>query len=253
MTVHARSGAASFAECLRLFGRYPLAVTTHAADGGHRSMVMMNRAAGPAALFVLTQARDDLFVVRSWNRSEGIHQEIRPGEPVPDVICQVIADSMPIPRDGALLGWVADSQVTVMLAVDWRRPEPGDARAPVPRMRVMPMAGTSELLHWPPFTASPFGDGRLWERFERGQIVDIVPLLTRRAGRAFWVPCQHGWVAGRRAGGCIVVRDNLPADDYWLPAGVYMDHWTLREGIQAPPAGWLLALPGVVDLACGLG
>jgi len=28
-----------------------------------------------------------------------------------------------------------------------------------------------------------------------------------------------------------------------------MDHWTLREGIQAPPPGRLLSLPGVVDLA----
>jgi hypothetical protein len=43
---------------------------------------------------------------------------------------------------------------------------------------------------------------------------------------------------------------NLPADEYWLPAGVYLDHWTLREGIQAPPVSWLLTLPGVVDLSC---
>ena len=28
-----------------------------------------------------------------------------------------------------------------------------------------------------------------------------------------------------------------------------MDHWTLREGIEAPPVGSLLTLPGVVDLA----
>ena len=28
-----------------------------------------------------------------------------------------------------------------------------------------------------------------------------------------------------------------------------MDHWTLREGIEAPPAGRLLTLPDVVDLA----
>jgi hypothetical protein len=42
---------------------------------------------------------------------------------------------------------------------------------------------------------------------------------------------------------------NLPADEYWLPAGVYLDHWTLREGIQAPPVRWLLTLPGAVDLS----
>jgi hypothetical protein len=28
-----------------------------------------------------------------------------------------------------------------------------------------------------------------------------------------------------------------------------VDHWTLREGLQAPPASELLALPGVTGLA----
>ena len=37
----------------------------------------------------------------------------------------------------------------------------------------MPMAGTTELLHWPPFTASPLADGRLWEYIDWGEIVDI--------------------------------------------------------------------------------
>jgi hypothetical protein len=81
--------------------------------------------------------------------------------------------------------------------------------------------------------------------------VDIVPLVTRSAGYAFWVPCPAGRSPSRGTG-CVVIRENLPADEYWLPAGVYMDHWTLREGLQAPPAGQLLTLPGVMDLAYGL-
>ncbi len=52
-----------------------------------------------------------------------------------------------------------------------------------------------------------------------------------------------GWVTDSQ------VTVMLAADEYWLPAGVYLDHWTLREGIQAPPAARLLMLPGVVDLA----
>lgn len=252
MLVHALSGAASFPDCLRLFKRYPLAVTAHSADGGYRSMVLMNRAAGPTGFFVLTQARDDLFIIRSWSRYEGVHEEIRPGEPVSGIIGRVITDGMPIPHDGALLGWVSDSQVTVMLAVDWGQPTIWDAQVPVPEIRVMPMSGTSELLHWPPFTASPLEDGRLWEYFEWGRIVDIVPLVTRSVGRVFWVPSQDRRSA-KRGAGCVVIRENLLADEYWLPAGVYMDHWTLREGIEAPPAGRLLALPGVVDLAYRLG
>jgi len=211
-------------------------------------MVLINHAGGLAGLFVLTQVRDDLFVIRSWNRQDGVNQEIRPGEPVPRSIGQLVTGSMPVPHDGALLGWVTDRQVTVLLAVHCRQPEPWDDPVPVPGIQVMPMAGTSDLLHWPPFTASPLDDGRLWEYVERGQIVDIAPLLTQSAGCAFWVPSPDRRSA-RHEKGCVVIMGNLPADEYWLPAGVYMDHWTLREGIQPPPAGRLLALPDVVDLA----
>jgi hypothetical protein len=246
MSLLDQSGTASFAACSRLFRRYPLAVRLHFAHGGYRSMVLMSRAAGPAGFYVLTQNRDGRFVLRSWNRHDGVDQEIRPGGPVPDAVQQVIAGSMPVPYDGALLGWVTDSQVTAMMAVHSRQPETGDARVPVPEIRVLPMTGTSELLHWPPFTASPLGDGRLWEYVEWGGIVDIGPLVTQSAGRAFWVPSPDRRSAKH---GCVVIKDNLPADEYWLPAGVYMDHWTLREGIQAPPADRLLTLPGVVDLA----
>ena len=248
VSVHALPGAASFAACSQLFSRYPLAVTQHCADGKHQSMVLMNRAAGRPGFFVLTQARDDLFVIRSWNRRDRVNQEIRPGEPVPAIICQAVTGSMPVPHDGALLGWVIDSQVTVLLAVYCKQPATWDDPVPVPEIRVMPMAGTSELLHWPPFTASPLDDGRLWEYAEWGQIVDIVPLVAQSAGCAFWVPSRDRRSV-RHEEGCVVIADHLPADEYWLPAGVYIDHWTLREGILPPPADRLLTRPDVVDLA----
>ena len=250
MSVYALPDTASFADCVQLFRRYPLALKPQSADGPYRSMVLMNRAAGPTGFFVLTQARDDLFVIRSWDRRDGVNQEIRPGEPVSGIVGQAVTTSMPVPYDGALLGWITDSQVTVLLAVHCRQPIPWDAPVPVPvpEIQVMPLAGTSDLLHWPPFTASPLADGRLWQYVERGQIVDVAPLLTQSADRAFWVPSPDRCSA-RREIGCVVITGNLPAEEYWLPAGVYMDHWTLREGIQAPPAGCLLSLPGVVDLA----
>jgi len=246
MTIHAPSGTTSFEACVRLFERHPLAVTAHPADGGSLSMVLVSRAPGSAGFFVLTQAREDLFVLRSWQRHDGINRAIRPGDPVAGTIRQLITASMPVPRDGALLGWVTDSQVTAMLVVNSRPPEPWDAPALLPEIRVMPMAGTSELLHWPPFTISPFDDGRLWEFVEWGEIVDLGPLVADSVGRVFWVPAPN-----RRSSrqGCVVVMGNLPAAEYWLPAGVYLDHWTLREGIEAPPTGQLLALPGVADLA----
>jgi hypothetical protein len=248
VTVHTRPDATSFAACVHLFSRYPLAVTPHGADDGYRSMVLLYHAAGPIRFFVLTQASEDLFVLRSWNRRDGVNQEIQPGEPVPALIGQAITASTPVPHDGAMLGWVAGSQVTALLTVHCKQPQTWDDRVPVPEIQVMPMAGTIDRLHWPPFTASPLGDGRLWEYAGRGQIVDLAPLVTGSAGRAFWVPSPDRWSA-RHEIGCVVVTGNLPAQGYWLPAGVFLDHWTLREGIPAPPAGHLLALPAVVDLA----
>ena len=246
MTIHAPSDTTSFEACLRLFERYPLAITLHPADGGSLSMVLSSRASGQAGFYVLTQARDDLFVIRSWNRHDGVDQAVRPGEPVPAAIRQAISASMPLPHDGALLGWVTDRQVTAMLAVRCRPPERWDDTVLVPDIQVMPMAGTRELLHWPPFTASPLADGRLWEYVERGEIVDIGPLVIQSAGCVFWVPSPE-WRSPRH--GYIVVLGNLPADEFWLPAGVYTDHWMLREGLEPPPAGHLLVLPGAVDLA----
>jgi hypothetical protein len=246
--VHDPSGAAPFAACARLFSRYPLAVTPRSADSQSRFMVLMNGPAGQAGFFVLTKARDDLFTIRSWNRDHGVYEEIRPGDPVPDSVGRAITDGMPLPRDGALLGWVTDGRVTAMLAVRSERPATWDVTTPVPEIRVMPMAGTSALLHWPPFTASPLSDGRLWDYADLGQIVDIGPLLAANPGHAFWVPYPDERDT-RRGRGSVVVNDNLPAGEYWLPAGVYVDHWRLREGIQPPPVGQLLMLPGTVDMA----
>jgi hypothetical protein len=237
----------TFAACVLLFRRYPLAVTRHCADPGVRSMVLMAPEAGLPGLFVLTQVRDDLFDVRSWRRRDGVGHEIRPGEAVPGIIDRVIAASVPVPRDGGLFGWVTDSQVTVLLAAQCRQPATWGDPVPVPQMRVMPLAGTSELAHWPPFTASPL-DGRLWDYAERGQVVDVVPLLERGAGGAYWVPAPDPR-SFRHEDGCVVIMDNIAGEEYWLPAGVYMDHWILREGFAAPPVSRLLALPGVVDLS----
>jgi hypothetical protein len=72
VTVHARPGATLFSACRQLFSSYPLAVTPSGADGGYRSMVLLHGAAGPASFFVLTQARDDLFVRRVVEPGHGL-------------------------------------------------------------------------------------------------------------------------------------------------------------------------------------
>jgi hypothetical protein len=116
----------------------------------------------------------------------------------------------------------------------------------------MPLVG-SQPAEWPPLAASPLDDGRLWEYVERGQLTDLGPLVTRSPGCVFLVPGGDGAAGPRRAGTRVVVTERLNTGEFWLPAGVYADHWTLREGTPVMTARRLLALPGVVDLAGGRG
>lgn len=251
MQVHAPSGDAAFAACLRLFRSYPLAVRRHYAEHRYGSMVLMNRDAGTARFFVLIMEWDDLFVLRHWDRRDGARVEIGPHEPVPGEVRQVIEGCVPVPRDGALLGWVSGHQVQAVLAAYGRLPEPWDDASAVPGVLAMPLVG-SQPAEWPPLAVGPLDDGRLWGFIERGQLADLTPLVSRQAGRVFWVPGADGH-AGRRGGARVVVTERLSADDFWLPAGVYADHRTLREGTPVQTAGQLLALPGVIDLAGGRG
>jgi hypothetical protein len=214
-------------------------------------MILMTRAAGEAKFFVLTKT-DRAFYIRPWNCGEETAQEVIPGEPVPGNFAQAIAHGMPVPRGRAVLGWAPDRQVTAILAVHGGHTAGAGTADPdmagaVPAIQVMPMSGTVTI-DWPPTGASLIGDGRLWDYLERGDIVDIAPLLASCPGQAFLAPCPHGHGSPRGAA-CVVVTANLVAREYWLPAGVYTDHWTLREGIPLPPAGQLLALPGTVDMA----
>jgi hypothetical protein len=246
-----RPGDTAFAACLRLFRNYPLAVRRHYAEHRYGSMVLTERAAGSARFFVLIMEWDDLFVLRPWNRRDGARVEIRPREPVPVEVRRVIEASVPVPRDGALLGWVSGHQVLALFAAYGRLPEPWDDASAVPGVLVLPLVG-SQPAEWPPLATSPLDDGMLWEYVAGGQLADLGPLVTNRAGRAFWVPGGDG-TAGRRPGARVVVPERLSTDEFWLPAGVYADHWTLREGTPVLMARQLLALPGVVDLAGGRG
>jgi len=245
--VNARAGDTVFAMCLRFFRHYPLAVRRHYAEHRYGSMVLMHRDAGGARFYVLIMEWDDLFVLRHWDRRDGVRVEIGPGSPVPDDVRQVIEAGVPVPRDGTLLGWLSGGQVQAVLTAYGRLPEPWDDPANVPGVLVMPRAG-SQPSEWPKLTASPLQGGQLWESMERGQVADLTPLVARRSGRAFWVPGISS-----RAGGRVVITERLNGDDIWLPAGVYADHLTLREGTQGMTASDLLGLPGVTDLAGGRG
>ena len=62
------------------------------------------------------------------------------------------------------------------------------------------------------------------------------------------MPSQHPDRA-RRGHGCAVLGRSIEGLEYWVPAGVYMDHWMLREGVPTPPATHLITLPGATHLS----
>ena len=142
MLGHARSGDAAFTACLRLFRKYPLAVRRHYAEHRYGSMVLQHRDAGTTRFLVLIMEWDDLFVIRHWDRRDGARVEIRPDEPVSGDVRKLIESSVPVPRDGALLGWVVGHQVRAMLAAHGRLPEPWDDASAVPGVLMMPLVGT---------------------------------------------------------------------------------------------------------------
>jgi hypothetical protein len=246
LLAHAQSGVSLFADCQRLFREYPLAVRRHYAEHRYGSMVMMSDDAGKAHFFVLIMERDDLFAIRPWDRRDWKRVEIRPSEPVDASVRELIGSSVPVLRDGALLGWVTGQQVRAVLAAHGRLPEPWDDASVVPGTLVMPRAG-SQPNDRPPLTGRPQDDGRLWEYVASGQLTDLTPLFSSQAGRVFWVPGVDE-VGGRRVGR-IVVTERLRSDGSWLPAGVYADRWAPREETAPVTASQLLALPGVTDLA----
>jgi len=253
---HAWPGDDAFAACLRLFRQYPLAVRRHYAEHRYGSMVLMTRDAGKRRFFVLIMEWDDVFVLRHWDRRDGTRVEIGRDEQVPADVRHVIEAGVPVPRDGALLGWVTGHQVRAVLAAYGRLPEPWDDASVLPGVLVMPHSG-SQPAEWPPLAAGPLDDGKLWEYVARGQLTDLAPLVSRQAGRVFLVPA----VAGREGregregrdmrGTRVVVTERMSDDCFWLPAGVYADHWMLRDGSPVLTARQLLSQPGVVDLASG--
>jgi hypothetical protein len=247
---NAQSRGTVFTACLRFFRQYPMAVRRHYAEHRYGSMVLVNNDGGIARFFVLIMEWDDLFVVRPWDRRDWARVEIRPDGPVPAEISRLLSGALPVPRDGALLGWVADQQVRALVTARGRLPEPWDDPSLLPEVVVLPLAGTAPGF-WPPLAATPLADPRLWEYITCGQLADLAPLISRKSGRVFWVPGAD--IGPRRwADGCIVITERMSTENFWLLAGVYADRRTLCESASIPSARQLLATPGAVDLARGL-
>jgi len=240
-------GDAAFAVCERLFRDCPLAVRRHYAEFRYGSMVLVSRGAEGAWFSVLVMERDDLFILRPWDRRDWPRVEIRPGGPASDDALRLIRASVPVPRDGVLLGWVSGGQVRAVLLAHGRLAEPWEDPAAVPGIAALPLAG-SDPARWPPVLAGLEADSSLderwlWEQSDRGQVADLARLVGRQAGCAFWVPGRAGGAAGY-----VVVAERLGTAQCWLPAGVYASYAELARGVPLPPARQLLAQPGLIDL-----
>jgi len=251
---HTEPGDSVFTLCLRLFHAYPAAIRRHYAEHRYGSMVLANRAAGTAGFAVLIMEWDDLFVIRPWDRRDWPRVEIRPDEPAPDHIRRLIESSVPVPRDGALLGWVAGYAVRATLVAHGRLTEPWDDASAVPGILVLPLIG-SQPADWPALTGTAADYERLWKYLDRGQLVDLSTVISHRPGLVFWVPNEGGRANQRSGtqGGRIVVTERIGSSGCWLLAGVYADNSAHRGSMVPPPARHLLSRPGVVDLARGYG
>jgi hypothetical protein len=199
-----------FAACQRLFLDYPLAVRRHYAEFRYGSMVLAARSSGTAMFSVLVMERDDLFVIRPWDRRDWARVEIRPGELVPPQVVRLLSTSVPVPRDGALLGWVSGGQVRAILAAHGRLPEPWDDPFVVPGIAVLPLAGSDEA-RWPPV---PLTEAPLWAHAAGGQLADMTKLVAREPGCAYWIPAQ-----GPHLPSCVVVTERMGTAQCWLAAG----------------------------------
>jgi hypothetical protein len=196
----AHSGDPAFSACLRLFSSYPLAVRRHYAEHRYGSLVLRVRAARGARFYVLIMEWDDLFVIRPWDRRDGARVEIRRGESVSGDVSRMIESAVPVPRDGALLGWLAGRQVQAVLAAYGRLTEPWDDPSVVPGVLVMPHIG-SQPTEWPPFAAAPLGDMLLWECLARASSRTSARWSGTRPGACSGCQARMGAPGARTAPG----------------------------------------------------
>ncbi len=238
MFVQALSGAASFAACLRLFPVLPARRVTVL----FRWLAPLNRpaprrfsptvpsstapATGPATSSQLTTTSSPCG---RGTRPTGSARRSGRGAPVSVASHRIITEGMPVPRDGALLGWVSDRRATALLSVyheQWHRQSACPRYGSWPWSTASPCGGRRSA-------PSPLDNGRLWEYVEPGRDRGLAPLIVRdpkvRSG------CRRSTQArpspGTRLRGG---RRTCSPTTTGCPCGTYMDHWMLPRGRPEP-------------------
>lgn len=213
-----------------LFADYPQ-VTRQ--DPGGRSMILGVPDGGDGQYFTLSVRDKAPFItVSRWH--ETVVANLDDG--APEWAADVVTRGIPLPRDGALYGWIDCGRVAALIAfyVRWT-PE-----YPLPSWSPMPEADAAE---WPPFVGEHLAGPWLWEHYHAGRLVDLRSLIGSSEGVVFWVD-----TVASLGFGCTAVAADLAGGGIVLPRGRYAYYKTLSSGVPLPSLDDLLADESRVDL-----
>ena len=227
--------------CGQLFADYPLAAEPVNPAGTIHSMALMWGA--DPEFFILVRRTDlaarPVFYLRPWHTSEDPTKITEDSSwDLPEHLKIAVADGVPLPRNGALLGWAPARIITAVMVSHVEYSEDH----PEPTWAAMPAADAPSEA-WPPFTGENVGR-RLWEELDAGAVVDLAPVVAGTPGTIFWA--HPGW----EFGGCVVVASDVAMPDgYTLPAARYVCAAALQAAADVPSLDALLDSPGLTDLA----
>jgi hypothetical protein len=162
------------------------------------------------------------------------------GGEVPDLAADAVTRGVPIPRDGAMFGWICQEIVTALI-VAYVRYTPD---SPMPTWSVMPLVGIPEV-QWPPFTSERFFGPWFWDHYRVGNIIYLGGLIAANPGAVFWADTYE--VLGSDC--CVVECDIKTGEGRILRSGKYLDAAALQAGAAMPSLTDLLADASKTDLA----
>jgi hypothetical protein len=230
-----------YERCHRLFAEYPLAAEAVDESGLVRSMVLLLADSANASFFMLvTDRTEDLpsCSLFPWNADGGV--DIGPGDDsIPSEYAAVLAQGIPVPRDGSLFGWVHQETVNTLISVQAEY----TPATPVPFWTAMPLAD-SPAAEWPLFTREHLLGSWFWEYHRDGQIVSLDRLIADTAGQVFWVDMRDTLGSGC----CVVGQDIKSTEGYTLRRGRYVYYEALLAAEPVPALDKILASPAKTDL-----
>jgi hypothetical protein len=182
-TSPATLGTSLHERCGKLFDDYPLAVDHVNHSGSVRSMILMLRD-GDGARFCNLIRRADAglpYYVLHFRHADDSAKIERDGaaRPSADTV-RAVTDSVPLPRDGSMFGWLSGHAVTA-LVLSYTNYSP---ETPEPRWSVLPPAG-SPPGDWPPFTGEMFFGPWFWEHLRAGRIASLASLVELQTLAAY--------------------------------------------------------------------